>query len=55
MLTPKEQKWKYLNLKPTLPSTIGLIKRQTKNAPIRPIVNWQNTPTCKLAKFVSDI
>jgi hypothetical protein len=42
-------------LNPNPRYTVRLIKRHKRNAPIRPIVNWQNVPAYKLAKFVSDI
>jgi hypothetical protein len=51
-LIPKGEKWKYVNFNPTPPKVRGLFKFHTMDAPIRPIINWQNAPASKLARFV---
>jgi hypothetical protein len=44
------QRWKYINLKPTTPTIKGLIKIHREESPIQPIINWRNAPAYKLAK-----
>ena len=51
----KEEKWKYINLNLSAPSMKGLPKIHKINAPVRPIANWQNAPTYKLAKLISKL
>jgi hypothetical protein len=41
-------------MNPKAPTIRGLIKIHKQNAPIRPIVNWQQAPAYKLAKLLSD-
>ena len=40
-LVKKEEKWKYVSLKPSAPSISGLLKIRKSDSPIRPIVNWK--------------
>jgi Reverse transcriptase (RNA-dependent DNA polymerase). len=40
-------------LNPSTPTVKGLIKIQKPNQPIRPTVNWQNTPAHKLSKLLT--
>jgi hypothetical protein len=42
-------------LNPIPPSIKGLIKVHKPDSPIRPVINWKNTPAYKLAKLVSEI
>jgi hypothetical protein len=42
-------KWKYTNMNPKAPHIYGTIKLQKADRPIRPIVNWKNSPGYKLA------
>ena len=46
-------KWEYINLNPSSPTIIGLIKIYSVDSPVRPIVNWTNVPAYKLAKTLS--
>ena len=47
---PKETKWRHVSLNPTAPKIRGLIKIHKEDSPIRPIVNWKNSPAYKLAR-----
>jgi hypothetical protein len=49
----KEHKWKYSNMNPTAPNLHATIKLYTQNTPIRPVVNWRNSPAYHMAKFVT--
>jgi hypothetical protein len=49
-LIPSNTKWRYINMNPSPPYIRGLIKIHKPEAPIRPIVNWKNSPAYKLAK-----
>jgi hypothetical protein len=51
----KYKKWKHINLNPTTLTIRGLPKIHKEQFPIRPIVNWQNAPACKLAKLLSNL
>jgi hypothetical protein len=46
----KDNKWKYINIKPTPHNIRGLLKSHKENNPIRPIVNGTNAPGYNLAK-----
>jgi hypothetical protein len=50
-LIPRENKWKYINLNPPVPSIKGLIKIHKPTQPFRPIAKWHNAPAYKLAKL----
>jgi len=50
----KEEKWKFINLKPTSPTIRGLVKLHKKDTRIRPIINWKNAPAYKLAKTLAE-
>jgi hypothetical protein len=50
-ITPKENRWKYMNMNP-LHATIKLHKQ---NISIRPIINWKNAPEYELAKHLTKI
>jgi hypothetical protein len=41
-------------MNPKSPNIRGLIKFHKQNAPIRPIINWQQAPAYKIAKLLSD-
>jgi hypothetical protein len=43
------EKWKYTNMNPIAPRIHGTIKLHKENKPIRPIVDWKNSPGYKLA------
>jgi hypothetical protein len=49
----KEHKWKYSNMKPTAPNLHTTTKLHKQNTPIRPVVNWRNSPAYNMAKFVT--
>ena len=49
-IIPKEAKWRHVSLNPTAPKIRGLIKIHKEDSPIRPVVNWKNAPTYKLAR-----
>jgi hypothetical protein len=51
-IIPKDSKWRHISLNPTAPRVKGLVKIHKTDAPIRPIVNWNNAPTYKLAKYL---
>jgi hypothetical protein len=40
----KDEKWKYINLSTTTPTIRGLIKIHNEDSPVRPIINWKNSP-----------
>jgi hypothetical protein len=48
----KNQKWKLINLNPQPPTLRTFIKLHKPNNPIRPIINWHNTPAYNLAKHI---
>ena len=52
-IIPKEKRWKYINLNPSIPMIRGLIKIHKVETPIRPIVNWKNAPAYKNRQNVS--
>jgi hypothetical protein len=51
----KRQKWRYINLNPSTPCLYGTIKLHEQSKPIRPIVNWKNSPAYKIAKNFNKI
>ena len=53
IVTHKDEKWKYVNLNPSVPSIRGMIKIDKTGAPIRPVINWRNVPAYKLAKMLT--
>jgi hypothetical protein len=50
LITQKDKRWRYSNPNLTPPTIRGLIKIHKEDSPIRPIVNWKNVPSYKLAK-----
>jgi hypothetical protein len=48
-------KWKYVNMNPDAPRIHGTIKLHKENKPIRPIVNWKNSPRYKLASHLGKL
>jgi hypothetical protein len=52
-LTPRDSKWKYVNLNPSAPTKTGLIKLHKPDQPIRPIVNWRNAPAYRLSQLLT--
>jgi len=54
-IIPKDKKWKYINLNPTMPNIRGLIKIHKYESPIRPIVNWKTVLVYKLAKLLTKV
>jgi hypothetical protein len=55
ILIRKEERWKHYNQNPITPTNKGLLKLYKPNNNFRPIVNWQNAPAYKLAKFLVNI
>ena len=53
-LIQQAQKWQYINVNPTAPTTKELIKIHKIDHPIRPIVNWRNSAAYKLAKLFNN-
>jgi hypothetical protein len=43
-----------LNLNLTVPSLRGIIKIHESEAPVRPVVNWQNAPAYTIAQLLTD-
>jgi hypothetical protein len=52
-LIPHDSKWKYTNMNPSAPTIKGLITVHKPGHPIRPVVNWRNTPAYKLARLLT--
>jgi len=50
---PKEDRWRYKNLNPTIPTIRGLLKVHRDDYPIRPVINWKNAPVYKIAKMLT--
>jgi hypothetical protein len=50
-----ENKGKFITLTPKPPNLRGLIKVHKTNTPIRPIVNFKNAPSYKLAAMFTNI
>jgi hypothetical protein len=44
-------KWRYINMNPEAPHIHGTIKLHKEDKPIRPIVNWKNSPGHKIASI----
>ena len=53
-LIPKDKRWQFVNLNPSIPNIRGLVKIHKTEAPIRPIVNWENSPAYKVAKMLTN-
>jgi hypothetical protein len=49
MTIKQHDKWKYINANPKALHLYGTIKLHKADKPIRPIVNWKNSPGYKLA------
>jgi sugar (pentulose or hexulose) kinase len=45
-------KWKYINMNPITSHIHGTIKLHKEHKPIRPTVNWKNSPGYKLATYL---
>jgi len=43
-----------VNLNPMAPAIRDLVKIDKEDAPIRPITNWRNAPSYKLAKMLTN-
>jgi hypothetical protein len=39
---PRVDRWRYKNLKPTIPTIRGLVKIHKDDYPIRPVIDWKN-------------
>jgi hypothetical protein len=48
-------KWKYINMNLTAPQIHGTLKLHKQNKPIRPIVNWKESPGYKIAKHINTL
>jgi hypothetical protein len=53
LIIGKNNSWIYVNMNPQAPEIHGTIKLHKDNLPIRPIINWKNSPGYKLAQLVS--
>jgi len=53
-LIPKDSQWKYINMNPSTPSIIGLIKIHIQDQPIEPVVNWRKAPAYLLSKLFTN-
>jgi hypothetical protein len=51
-IIPKE-KWRYINLNPTIPTIWGLVKIHKESSPIRPVINWKNGQAYKVTKLLA--
>jgi hypothetical protein len=49
--TSDSQKRKFIHLNPSPPTFKGLINIHQQEAPIRPVINWRNTPSYNVAKW----
>jgi hypothetical protein len=45
-------KWKYINMNPRAPHIHGTVKLHKQDKSIRPIANWKESPSYKIAKHV---
>ena len=52
-IIPKDDKWRYINLNPTIPTIRGLMKIHKENSPIRPVINWKNAQAYKVTKLLA--
>jgi len=50
-----ENKGRFISLNPVTPPLRGLIKIHKEGTPIRPVVNFKNVPSYKLAKMLTDV
>ena len=50
---PREDRWRYKNLNPMIPTITGLVKVHKEDYPIRPVINWKNAPAYKFAKMLT--
>jgi hypothetical protein len=48
-------KWKYINLNPRAPQIHGTVKLHEHDKPIRPIVNWKESPGYNTAKHLNTL
>jgi hypothetical protein len=53
LIIGENNSWKHVNMNPQAPDIHGTIKLHKDNLPIRPTVNWKNSPGYKLAQLVS--
>jgi hypothetical protein len=51
----QKDKWRYSAMNPKAPHIHGLIKLHKNDKPIRPIVNWKDSPGYKLAKHLAKL
>jgi hypothetical protein len=51
----QHEKWKYTNMNPKAPYIFSNIKLHKTEKPIRPIVNWKNSPGYKLATYLAKL
>jgi len=49
-----DEKWKHINLNPSVLSIKGFIKLHKPEHPIRPVVNWRGAPAYKLAQLFAN-
>ena len=53
-LIPKDCRWKYINMNPSAPAIIGLIKVIKPDWLIQPVMNLRNTKAYKLSRLLTD-
>ena len=53
-LIPKDSRWKYINMNPSVLSIKGLIKIHKQGQLIIPVVNWRNAPAYHLSKLFTN-
>jgi hypothetical protein len=46
----KEHRWRYTDMHPIAHNMYATIQLHKQTTPIRPIINWKNTPACQLVK-----
>jgi hypothetical protein len=51
----KNEKRRYMNMNASATCLYGTIKLHKQSKPIRPIVNWKNSPAYKIAKYLNKI
>jgi hypothetical protein len=52
-IIPKKERWKFININPEAPMLHSTIKLHKPEKPIRPVVNWMNSPGYKFAKHLN--
>jgi hypothetical protein len=50
---PKDEKLRYINLNPTALNMRGLVTIHKEDAPIRPVISWENAPAYEVSKMLA--